>query len=345
VEDRCRTTEPRLAEPAAAGGADAIRSLYNPNRNAPDPRNLQDFIRPVDRNTIQDIQAAIASGLDPSQAASLLQGIGSGIDTRFGTYQQNRQDARSQAQDALMQLAQTNANPAAAQTYIDSYAQLHPNMGTNGLENLAGSLYPGRRLLAAVLGRPESGRRRRRHHARRPRRRLPGRHDVRAGRPDQRRDPAADLHDARMRIVGQLRAQGYSDADIATAYDAIGRAYQAVGGQVNAPLTSSGPTQRYGAGAGRRRQPRLRRATRAGPPQAAVGNPLQGSMQGALSALAMTHAATANDSPRSRSSEPTSVGVADPSADLRAGRSFTTQLCGHSAATARPVRATRPADT
>lgn len=222
-------------------GAALLLSLNNPQRQAPNPRTLQDFIRPVDRSTINDIQAALASGLDPSQAASLLGGVGSGIDTRFGTYQQNRQDARSSAQDALMQLAQTNANPAAAQTYIDSYAQLHPNMGTNGLEGLAGSLYPGGGSSPLYTGDPNAA---------------GGNAGITAddlagvyqdamtfaqGSQDASGNvtqPPIPLHDARMRIIGQLRAQGYSDADIATAYDAVGRAYQAVGGQINAPLTS-----------------------------------------------------------------------------------------------------------
>lgn len=218
-------------------GAALLLSLNNPQRQAPNLRTLQDFIRPVDRSTINDIQAALASGLDPTQAASLLGGVGSGIDTRFGTYQQNRQDARSSAQDALMQLAQTNANPAAAQTYIDSYAQLHPNMGTGGLENLAGSLYPGGGASPLYTGDPNAS----------------GggggltQDDLAGVYQDAmtfaQGDPAngvpgIDLHNARMRIIGQLRAQGYSDADIATAYDAVGRAYQAVGGQINAPITT-----------------------------------------------------------------------------------------------------------
>lgn len=49
--------------------------------------------------------------------------------------------------------------------------------------------------------------------------------------------PPKSLHEARMLLIGNLRGQGYSEDVLASAYDIIGTAFNAAGGQIDAPMT------------------------------------------------------------------------------------------------------------
>lgn len=191
-------------------------------------RGLGSFLRPRNEQTIALIQEAISRGLDPQVGLSLLQGVGADVQGRYGAYQERRatQRAETQAEQAalpgqLSEIAGLQAGGVPQQAVQTAYGQ--------GLEGLIGQVYGGGAGGGQTLSNEEL-------------QTIYGDAiNFATGNYDAPIPTPLSLHDARMRIMGALRTQNYSEAELARAYDAIGRAYQAVGGRVGTAPVTGGP--------------------------------------------------------------------------------------------------------
>lgn len=229
---------PGTGDPYGTGGG--LSGLEDLLARPPQPKP---YYRPYERQSLGNLIDALRSGLDPSTAFQMLSGIQGEAGQRHDEQQAMRQQTQSQASDALLQLAQTNPDPAAAETYLGAFGTLHPGMApqaTGRLDELVGQLYPGGEqspLYAAPAGSTSLD--------------TLSPDDVAGISSDVKefvasKDPttgqivSTPLHDTRMAIMTQLRAQGYGEAALQQAYDLVGHMYTALGGNAGGtPVTTA----------------------------------------------------------------------------------------------------------
>ncbi len=203
-------------------------------------RTFADFVKPVDESLIASIQGAIGQGLDGQTALALLSGVVGGIDERFDAYRTrraSRQDQMMALPGALEQIAGLASSGVPSGAVEAAYSGFR-GPAAQGLDDVIGGIYGGQDvspMYAAASGltlTPEdiatlvsdaqmaavSG------------------IDPATGQPS----PSMGLHDLRMQHMTTLRLQGYPEAELARAYDVLGKAYVAAGGDPGGtPVTST----------------------------------------------------------------------------------------------------------
>lgn len=203
--------------------------------------------KPYEQQQLDALLPALRQGMDPTTALGLFQGVQSGALERAAQQKAYRDQMMTSMFEQAQGLASSGARPAGLNALMESYQDIAPGLNKpryeQRFEGLKESLYPGDTKVSPLYM-PE-----------------PGQEvtpqtataldaetaagvwaDARAAAQGSADMPPVSLHQARMAIIGGLKAQGYGEQVTNEVYDMIGKAYQSVPGSMigDTPLTLSG---------------------------------------------------------------------------------------------------------
>jgi hypothetical protein len=207
--------------------------------------------KPYEEQQLESLIPALNQGMDPTTAYSIFSGIQGSAVERAAQQKAQRQAMLAEAMAQMQQAAAGGVDQQGLESLMGSYQATFPGLNRPRmdarLEGTLESLIPqGMNQSPLFTQAPMDP-------ASIPPNQMPTLDDETAqgvyndavaaasGDPEAGRPPMP-LHDARMLIVGRLRAAGYTETAIQQAYDAVGRAYQAAapGKLIDAPLRMGG---------------------------------------------------------------------------------------------------------